>query len=334
MSASSSFRHFGVVGAGAWGTALALVLRHASRDVSLWTRTHDLAVELAEKRENKAYLPGIKLDPGLHIHHEMSALSTCNAIILATPAQHLRGICKSLVPFCGTRPPLIIAAKGIELTTYRLMSEIVAEELPQHPIFVLSGPSFATEVTRGLPTALTLAGETGGENLAQAMSSTTFRLYTTDDIIGTQIGGAIKNVLAIACGIVTGREMGENARAALITRGLAEIVKLGVGLGARSETLMGLSGLGDVVLTCSSPQSRNMSLGIALGRGESLASILSSRSGVTEGISTATAALGLARRHGIDMPVVSAVDRILRDKASIDDMIAELLARPLRNEAA
>jgi len=214
------------------------------------------------------------------------------------------------------------------------MSEIVAEELPQHPIFVLSGPSFATEVTRGLPTALTLAGETGGENLAQAMSSTTFRLYTTDDIIGTQIGGAIKNVLAIACGIVTGREMGENARAALITRGLAEIVKLGVGLGARSETLMGLSGLGDVVLTCSSPQSRNMSLGIALGRGESLASILSSRSGVTEGISTATAALGLARRHGIDMPVVSAVDRILRDKASIDDMIAELLARPLRNEAA
>ena len=237
-----------------------------------------------------------------------------------------------MAPLLTKPTSLIIASKGIELTTHRLMSEIVAQELPQHPLFILSGPSFAAEVAQNKPAALTLASETDGGNLALAMSSPLFRLYTTDDIIGTQIGGALKNVLAIACGIIAGRALGDNARAALITRGLAEMIRLGTALGARAETLMGLSGLGDVVLTCSSLQSRNMSLGLALGQGKELNDILASRTCVTEGISTAAAALGLARRHGVEMPVVSAIDLILRDKANIDDVIANLLARPLRQE--
>jgi glycerol-3-phosphate dehydrogenase (NAD(P)+) len=331
---SSSYDSFGVIGAGAWGTALALVLRRAGRNTVLWARQPQLAASLNEKRENTAYLPGVRLDPGLTFTADLQTVSACGALILAVPAQNLRALCKALAPLCKNRQPLIIAAKGIELTTHRLMSEVAAEEMPGHPVFILSGPSFAAEVARGLPAALTLAGEEGCEMLARALTSPLLRPYTTDDIIGTQIGGAIKNVLAIACGITAGRAMGENARAALITRGLAEIIRLGTALGARPETLMGLSGVGDIVLSCSSLQSRNMSLGLALGQGKNLEQILSSRIGVTEGIATAAATLGLAHRHGVDMPVVSAVDRVLREKAAIDTVIAELLSRPLRNEAA
>jgi len=330
---ASSYTHFGVLGAGAWGTALAIVLKRAGRDVTLWARDSALAAQMASKRENITYLPGIPLAQDLRITHDLKALSPCHALVLAVPAQHLRAICKELAPHCGTLPPIIIAAKGIELGTYRLMSEIAVQEMPGHPIFVLSGPSFAKEIAKDLPAALTLASESEGETLAHAMSSPLFRLYTTDDIIGTQIGGAVKNVLAIACGIVAGRSLGENARAALITRGLAEMIRLGIALGARAETLMGLSGLGDVVLTCSSKQSRNTSLGYELGQGKNLADILAGQTCVFEGVATATAVLGLARRHGIDMPVVSAIDMILRDRASIDDSVAGLLARPLRNEA-
>ena len=330
---TSSFTHFGVVGAGAWGTALATALNHAGRSVTLWARLPDLAQAIAEKHENTAYLPGITLDSAIRVTSNLADLAICDAIILSAPAQHLRAICKNLAPHCPVPRPLIIAAKGIELTTHRLMSEVVAEEMPGHPVFILSGPSFALEIAQKMPAALTLAGETGGEQLAQAMSSPFFRLYTTDDIIGTQIGGAIKNVLAIGCGIVMGRKLGENARAALITRGLAEMVRLGTALGARPETLMGLSGLGDVVLTCSSAQSRNTSFGLALGQGMSVTAILAARKGVTEGIPTATAALGLARRHGVDMPLTGAIDMILREKVSIDTIISGLLSRPLRHEA-
>jgi len=331
---TTSFSSIGIVGAGAWGTALALALGRTGRTITLWTRRPALEATIIEDRANVVYLPGATLGNDVHITSDLKALSSCQAIILATPAQYLRATCKELAPHCGKHQPLVIAAKGIELTTHRLMSEVVAAELPEHPLFILSGPSFATEVAKNLPTALTLAGETDGEDLAQALSSPMLRLYTTDDIIGTQIGGAIKNVLAIACGIIAGRALGENARAALITRGLAEMIRLGTALGARPETLTGLSGLGDVVLTCSSNQSRNTSLGFALGQGKNLNEILASRTSVTEGISTAAATLGLANRHGIDMPVVSAVDMILREQASIDDIISGLMARPLRNEAA
>jgi len=328
----SSFNRFGIVGAGAWGTALSLALRRAERAVTLWVFEPDLAKEMAEKRENTAYLPGVALPDDLRVTNAMADLTDCKALVLATPAQHVRALCKIMAPYMDQPIPLIVAAKGIEATSYRLMSEVVSEVLPKNPVYILSGPSFASEVARNLPAALTLASEWNVDNLALAMSSPTFRLYATDDIIGAQIGGAVKNVLAIACGIVAGRALGENARAALMTRGLAEIVRLAVALGARPETMMGLSGLGDVVLTCSSMNSRNMSLGFALGQGKELETVLAERHNVTEGVSTAAATLGLARRHGVDMPVVSAVDMILRDKATIDDSIAGLLARPLRNE--
>jgi glycerol-3-phosphate dehydrogenase (NAD(P)+) len=331
---TSSFPAFGIVGAGAWGTALALVLRRAGRDVTLWARDPGLATLMTEKRENPTYLPGIALDQGIACTATLKDIAACGVLVLATPAQNLREACKQLAPLCVARQPVIITSKGIEQTSYRLMSEVATAELPGHPVFILSGPSFADEIARGLPAALTLAGETGAETLALALISPGLRPYTTDDIIGTQIGGAIKNVLAIACGIVAGRNLGENARAALVTRGLAEMIRLGTALGARPETLMGLSGLGDVMLCCASKTSRNMSLGYALGQGKDLDAILSARSGVTEGITTAAAALGLARRHGIDMPVVSAVDLVLREKAPIDDIIAGLLSRPLRQETA
>jgi len=327
-----SFHHFGVVGAGAWGTALSLALIRAGRSVSLWAFEEEVAKTIREHLENKTFLPGVPLSSDIRITHNLSNLSSCNAFVLATPAQHLRATCKALAPHLKPSSPLIIAAKGIETGTYRLMSEVVAEEIPHSPVSVLSGPSFAKEVAQGLPTALTLASEHETEDLAHALSSPALRPYTSDDIIGTQIGGAVKNVLAIACGIVSGRKLGENARAALITRGLAEIVRLGVALGARTETLMGLSGIGDIVLTCSSTQSRNMSLGFALGQGKELKAVLAERTCVTEGISTAAATLGLARRHGVEMPVVSAVDLVLRDQATIEDSISALLSRPLRQE--
>jgi glycerol-3-phosphate dehydrogenase (NAD(P)+) len=331
---TSSNPSFGIIGAGAWGTALALTLRRAGRPVTLWARNSALTAALAGLHENTSYLPNIKLDGGIKFTSNLADIASCNVIILATPAQHLRATCKTIVTICDKNQPLVIVSKGIEQTTYRLMSEIAAEEMPDHSIFILSGPSFATEVAQGLPVALTLAGESGCESLAHAITSPLLRPYITDDIIGTQIGGALKNVLAIGCGIVAGRGLGENARAALMTRGLAEIMRLSIALGARAETLMGLSGLGDIVLSCSSLQSRNMSLGFALGQGQNLEEILASRAGVTEGITTAAAALGLARRHGVDMPVTSAVDRVLRERASIEHVISDLLARPLRAEAA
>lgn len=331
---SSSFRSFAVFGAGAWGTALSLVLLRAGRDVVLCARRPEQADKLAKNRENTDYLPGIALPPDLTVTADRAALTACDALILAAPAQHLRAICTELAAFIPDHQPLIVAAKGVEQGSHKLMSEVVAETLPGRPVFILSGPSFAHEVATGLPAALTLASESGGAALAQAMTSPAFRLYTTDDIIGAQIGGALKNVLAIACGVVVGRHMGENARAALMTRGLAEIMRLGIALGARAETIMGLSGLGDVALTCASAQSRNMSLGIALGQGRKLDEILAARKGVTEGVATAAAALSLAYRRGVDMPVISAVAAILRGDATIDAAIADLLNRPLRAEAA
>jgi len=328
----STSTHFGVVGAGAWGTALAIALAKSGRAVTLWVRENELAESMAQKRENTAFLPEIRLPDSISVINDVAGLARCQALVLAPPAQHLRSVCKALAPHIGKPVFLIIASKGIELTSHSLMSEVVSRELPDRPVFVLTGPSFASEIAKGLPAALTLASETENESIALAMSSPAFRLYRTDDIIGAQLGGAIKNVLAIACGVAMGRGLGENARAALITRGLAEMVRLGVALGARAETLMGLSGLGDVVLTCTSLQSRNTSLGFALGHGKDLQEIMATRNSVAEGLSTAAAALGLARRHGVEMPVVSSVDLILREKASIDDVISNLLSRPLRNE--
>ena len=267
----------------------------------------------------------------------MDDLAVCDAWLLVTPVQHTRAVCRSLAALdFGTRerPAVLVCSKGVEQTSLTLPGAIVAQALPEHPVAVLSGPTFAAEVAQGQPTALTLACADAalGQSLTQAVSSPTFRPYFSDDVVGAQVGGAIKNVLAVACGIAAGCGMGDNARAALITRGLVEMMRLGVALGGRAETLMGLSGLGDLVLTCSSPQSRNMSLGMALGQGAVLADILAARSSVAEGVFTAVAAKALAQKHGIEMPIVAAVDAVLNHGASVNATIAALLARPLKTE--
>ncbi len=332
---TTGFQHFGILGAGAWGTALAQTLARAGRDVTLWAHAPALADAMRQLRSNVTYLPGIALDAKIRPTSSLTELQDCNAWLIAVPAQHVRTICHRLVDAAALLPgPVILTSKGIEQNTGALLGDIVALELPQHPVAILSGPSFATEVANGLPAALTLAVKDAalGNALIKSMATPAFRLYLTDDVIGAQIGGAIKNVLAIACGITAGRAMGENARAAIVTRGLAEIIRLGIAAGGRPETLMGLSGVGDLVLTCSSMQSRNMSLGLALGQGKALADILAARSTVAEGVTTAAAALALAQKYGVDMPIITAVNAVLSQNADIDAMITGLLARPLKTE--
>jgi len=332
---TSQFQNFGIIGGGAWGTALALVLLRAGRTMTLWVHAAEVAASINRHHENRHHLPGVTLDPQIMATESFGDLTTCDAYILTTPAQRTRTACQQLRTTTKVgNAPVIICAKGIEQKTLSLMSEVVAQELPGHPVAVLSGPTFAVEVARGQPTALTLAikDQARGEQIVQAIGTRTFRPYLTDDVPGAQIGGAIKNVLAVACGILAGRNMGENARAALVTRGLAEMIRLGTALGGRAETLMGLSGLGDLVLTCSSAQSRNTSLGMALGQGTSLANILAARTSVAEGVFTAAAAHALAKKHKIEMPIVAAVDAILNHNADIDETISVLLARPFRAE--
>ena len=329
-------QHFGIIGAGAWGTALATMLRRAGRDVTIWSHNPDGAAAINDQHENIFHLPGLRLDPAIKATHDFATVAATDVILFATPAQRLRSIAQSIVATKAVKKdaPLIIAAKGIELGTSKLLSAVVAEEMPGHDVAILSGPSFAIEVAQSKPTALTLAtrDKALGDVLMQAIATPTFRPYFSDDIIGAQLGGAVKNVLAIACGIVSGIKLGENARAALITRGLAEMMRLGSAMGARAETMMGLSGLGDLLLTCSSQQSRNMSLGLALGQGQSLDDILNSRNSVAEGVPTAAAALELAAQCKVDMPIVKAVADVLNDKVSVEQVVIDLLARPLKAE--
>ena len=324
-----------IIGAGAWGTALALAARRAGNDVTLWAYEADIVAAINDAHENTLYLPGVTLDPAIRATADLAEAASADALLLAAPAQHMR---TTIAPLAGHLPPatpLIVCAKGIEQETLALMSEAVAAIFPQNPVFILSGPTFAADVAAGLPTAVTLAGSdlAAAQVLADRLSSDRFRPYSGDDVIGAQIGGAIKNVLAIACGIAEGRGFGDNARAALVTRGLAELTRLCLAKGGRAETMMGLSGLGDLVLTCTSAQSRNYSLGLALGAGRTLAEILGERHSVAEGVYTASAAVALAAKLGIEMPIATAVDAVLNKGADINVVIEALLARPLRAEA-
>lgn len=331
---TQTFDHFGIIGGGAWGTALGMALRRAGRQVTLWAREPEVVEAINLRHENPVFLPGIPLDLDLRATKDLPAIASCHALLLSTPAQHLRTILKQLRPI-HSDVPLIVCSKGIEQNSLALMSSIIEEILPQNPLAILSGPTFAAEVARGLPTAITLAlqDQNLGQHLTQAIGSRTLRPYLSNDIIGTQIGGAIKNVLAVACGIVEGRGIGDNGRAAIITRGLSELTRLGLALGGKLETFMGLSGLGDLVLTCAGAQSRNMSLGYALGQGRALADILAERKSVAEGVHTAAAAVALAKQHNIEMPICEAVDRILNRNGSVDTAIDALLARPLKQES-
>jgi glycerol-3-phosphate dehydrogenase (NAD(P)+) len=324
----------GIVGAGAWGTALAVVSRRAGRDVLIWAYEKQTLADINRKHRNEVYLPGIGLDPTIEATGRLNEVTNCDLLLLATPAQHVREITSELAPYLKERQPLVICAKGIEQASGKLISQVIAETAPQAQIAVLSGPSFAAEVARGLPAAVTLAAaeEAQGQALAHALSHQPFRCYWSDDVAGAEIGGAVKNVYAIAAGIVAGKNFGASAHAALVTRGFAEMVRFGAALGARRETLTGLSGLGDLVLTCGSPQSRNMSLGIALGKGKSLGEALGNKLTVTEGVYTASALIEVAVARDIDMPIAQAVHAVISGRATVDEAIGALLARPLRAE--
>ncbi len=327
-------RRIGIVGAGAWGTALSWVARRAGSDVVLWAHRPETAETIKRRRVNPDYLPGIALDAAVRATSDLAEAADCDALLLVVPAQVTREIGAALAPVLRPDTPVAICSKGIEQNSGALMSEVVADVLPDRPIAVLSGPTFAIEVARGLPTAVTLACGDGAaaEVLGAALGGPHFRPYRSDDVVGTEIGGAIKNVMAIACGVTEGRGLGENARAALITRGLAEMTRLCLAKGGRAETMMGLGGIGDLVLTCASEKSRNYALGLALGRGEKLDALMAGRLTVAEGVFSAPAAVALAGRLGIEMPIAAAVNNILNHGADVDEMIEELLSRPFRDE--
>ena len=322
--------HIGVVGGGAWGTALACLARRAGREVTLWSRDPAISAAIATKRRNDIYLPGIPLEAGIAAARDLDALATCDALLLACPAQAVRALASRL----PGSAPVVICAKGIEARSGLLMHEVLADVQPGRRLALLSGPSFAEEAVRGLPTAISIAtvDPNLGRDLAATLASGAFRPYWTHDVLGVALGGAVKNVLAIAAGIVEGRGLGANAAAALVTRGFAEMARLGQAMGAELETLTGLSGLGDLALTCYGPLSRNRSLGAALGKGLSLAKFMEGRRQVVEGEATAPAVLARAARQKIEMPICAAVDAILHEGADLDDAIRALLARPLRRE--
>jgi glycerol-3-phosphate dehydrogenase (NAD(P)+) len=328
-------KRLAIIGGGAWGTALACIAVRAGTRIALWARDPALVATINERRENPVYLPGVVLDPQIVATTDpVAALAEAEAALIVVPAQFVRGVLDRLAPCIPGGLPLLLCAKGIEAETLKTMSEVAAEAAPASPVAVLSGPSFAAEAARGLPTAVTIAGRTPAlaRGFVAALGSGRFRPYSSPDPVGVEIGGAVKNVLAIACGIVEGKGLGDNARAALITRGLAEMVRLGTAKGALPETFRGLSGLGDLVLTCTAGQSRNYALGAALGRGMSLAAALGRRRTVVEGVATAAAVARLAARLGIEMPISAAVDGVLHRGTAIDMMIDALLSRPYRAE--
>lgn len=331
----SNITRVGVVGGGAWGTALAQTACIAGRSVLLWARDPSQVEEIASRHTNSGRLPGVTLDSGLRATTALSDMAGVDALLLVVPAQAIRRLAEKLRPLVAPSIPVVICAKGIEQSTGLLMTDVVAEILPENPRAVLSGPGFADEVVRGLPTALTLAArdEELGRALTEALGCRHFRLYWSSDETGVALGGAMKNVLAIAAGIVIGRRLGASAHAALVTRGFAELTRLGAALGARPETMAGLSGLGDLMLTCSSPLSRNMSLGLALASSATVDEAMARQRSLAEGASTAVAVVRTAAARGVEVPISAAVHAILERQLTVDDAIMGLLSRPFRAEA-
>ena len=327
-------KRVGVLGGGAWGTALAQVCARAGLAPTLWAREADAVASINELRSNQMFLPGVILDTGVRATGDIADLAQSDFVLAAAPAQHMRGVLQHFAQHAAAGLPIVLCAKGVEQGSLKLMAEVLAETIPSAAPAVLSGPSFAAEVARGLPTAITLACPDAdlAKALAEAIATPAFRPYLSGDMIGAEAGGAIKNVLAIACGIVEGRGLGRSAHAALVTRGFAELTRLAVALGGKAETVAGLCGLGDLVLTCSSAQSRNMSVGLALGRGESLEAALAGKISVAEGVASAPAVRQLARKLGVETPISDAVAAILAAEIGVDAAITGLLARPLKSE--
>jgi glycerol-3-phosphate dehydrogenase (NAD(P)+) len=327
-----SIERLGIVGGGAWGTALAQVAASGGGETLLWALEPEVVESINSSNENRLFLPGRKLDPAIRATGDLDDLLDCEAWLVVTPAQHMRSVLCEAPDF---DKPLILCSKGIEERSGQLLHHVAREACPNAPLAVLSGPTFAHEVAEGLPTAVTLAVEDGGlgERLLERIARPTFRIYLSDDLAGAEIGGAVKNVLAIACGVVEGKRLGQNARAALIARGFAEMARFGAAFGARRETLAGLSGLGDLVLTCTSTGSRNFSLGVGIGEGRAAADLMADRKTVAEGAFTAPVLARLAREQGIDMPIVATVEALLAGRCTADEALQQLLSRPPRPEA-
>jgi glycerol-3-phosphate dehydrogenase (NAD(P)+) len=326
-----------VIGAGAWGTALTVSLaRRGGHRLTLWAHSPDHAAQLTDTGENTRYLPGFILPADVAITHKLgSAISGADVILCVTPSQALRSIMVQIAPLLTTRQVLLSASKGIEEKTFLRMSQIMAEYAPDNPIGTLGGQSFAYEVAAAMPTAITLAIEDPmlGKSLQDDFSSASLRAYRNEDVIGTELGGALKNVIALAAGVITGLELGNNATAGVITRGIAEITRLAMACGGRRETMSGLSGIGDLVLTCTGGLSRNRTVGVELGKGRKLKDIIAGLNGkVAEGVLTTTAALGLASRYGVEMPITEQMAAILHEQKAPLDAISDLMSRPGRTE--
>jgi glycerol-3-phosphate dehydrogenase (NAD(P)+) len=330
----SRFQHVGVVGAGAFGTALALVAHKAGRRVTLFARDPKQADAIRMKGENPSYLPGAQIPTAIDVTADPAAIENADLVLLVAPAQATRAVAEKLQPHGQEKTPVVACAKGIERETRLLQTEIIAEILPRSLPAALSGPGFAEEIARGMPTAITVAAAdlALAHDIAAALATDAFRPYASDDLIGVELGGALKNVLAIAAGVVTGRKLGESARAALIARGLGEMMRVGAALGARAETFMGLSGLGDLVLTATSLESRNTLFGVALGEGGSVDELLAPGKPLVEGAHTAPVAAELARRLGVDAPILAAISAVVAGSINVDAAITSLLERPLRAE--
>lgn len=331
---AASFHSVAVIGGGAWGTALAALVAANGVDTLIWALEPDTAGAINAFRENRAFLPGVRLPDPIRATSDLSAAGGRDAYLFVAPAQHARTLLAELKAVAPASAPLALCSKGIERMTGKMLTEVLAEVWPQAHPAVLSGPSFARDVAIGLPTAVTLAAADPalGARWLATIGAPHFRPYLSDDLVGAELGGAVKNVLAIAAGAVEGRGLGDSARAALIARGFAEFQRLGIAMGAKAETMAGLSGLGDLILTATSRQSRNMSLGLELGRGRSIDEVLGERRAVTEGVATAPAVVAMARRAGVDMPICSAVADLVSGARGLDEIIAALLARPLKSE--
>jgi glycerol-3-phosphate dehydrogenase (NAD(P)+) len=326
-----SFDKIGILGGGAWGTALAQIASAGDRETLLWAMEDQVVDAINDCHENALFLPGVPLNPAIRATTHISQLDECDAWLVVTPAQHMREVLNR-APECDI--PIVLCSKGIEEQSGELLHKVAAEACPGAQVAVLSGPTFAHEVARGLPTAVTLAAEdlVLAEQLRDRIAQPTFRIYVSDDLAGAEIGAAVKNVLAIACGVVEGKGLGENARAALISRGFAEMTRFGLACGARRETLTGLSGLGDLVLTCSSTGSRNYALGKGIGEGRSAGELLADRRTVAEGAFTAPVLARLARGKNVDMPIVDAVDALIAGRSTVEEILGALLSRPPRAE--
>lgn len=331
-----AIQNVGIIGAGAWGTALAQTLAQKGLNVTLWARHADRAADINSRHVNEAHLPEIILHENVTATNDLEEAFQQDVVILVVPTQHIGAIVEQAVNYIPDGMPILLASKGIEISTGRLPSHIVSGLLPDHPVGILTGPSFAIEVAKNLPAALTIAMQETQQELAyqlcEALSTPHFRLYASDDMIGAEVGGALKNVIAIACGIAHGKNLGDNARAAIQTRGLAEMVRLGIAMGADPRTFLGLSGVGDLTLTCNAMQSRNFSLGVAIGKGGRARDILAERNSVAEGYYTAEAVHKLAQSLQIEMPISQAVYETLHKEKAIDYVIKGLLERPVKVE--